>query len=432
MPDIAVVVLDTLRKDSFDRHFDWLPGTRFDETYAPSHYTVPVHAGLFTGQYPSAIGVGAKNERFDCPEPSLVELLRDAGYTTEAFSANGLLTARQNFDRGFDRFDTSWYVELMDDDVFGWSQAAKRLPNGPLRDLRAVVECLRSDCDVVRSLKLGYRQKFADHDGGRQVLSNAREGRYDATNFLFVNLMEAHSPYRSPSEYDMPSASSVDPQTVLEGDVNLSDRRAQYEVAVRWLSDLYRDIFEEIRSEFDYVITLSDHGELFGEHGARAHFHGVYPELVHVPLCVTGLEEENCVTDEPRSLLDVHKTIAELAGVSVESEGVDLRDSPGTRDRFVEYHGFRQLRLESLRERGFSDDEIDVFDTPLVGHVSSDSEYAYQWIDPEGTQLESTDPDDQTLKEYRETVESRISEMTRSSETVSESTREQLRKLGYA
>lgn len=56
-PNIALIVLDTLRKDSFDEHFDWLPGRRFENAWAPSHWTVPVHASLFTGHYPSEVGV---------------------------------------------------------------------------------------------------------------------------------------------------------------------------------------------------------------------------------------------------------------------------------------------------------------------------------------------------------------------------------------
>jgi len=46
---IALVVLDTLRKDSFDEHFDWLEGVRYDNAWSTSHWTHPAHGSLFTG-----------------------------------------------------------------------------------------------------------------------------------------------------------------------------------------------------------------------------------------------------------------------------------------------------------------------------------------------------------------------------------------------
>lgn len=57
--NVATVVLDTLRKDAFERHFEWLSERRFDTVWSPSHLTVPVHGSLFTGCYPSETGVHA-------------------------------------------------------------------------------------------------------------------------------------------------------------------------------------------------------------------------------------------------------------------------------------------------------------------------------------------------------------------------------------
>lgn len=430
MTSVAVIVLDTLRKDSFNNHFDWLPGTRFEQVYSPSHYTVPVHAGLFTGQYPSDVGVSAKHEQFDCEEMSIVEKISEDGNETVGFSANGLLTSDRSFDRGFDRYETSWRVRLMDDDVFGWSRAAREIPPGPLRDVRAVWQCIRSDTATIPSLQLGWRQKFADHDGGRRVLELARSGAFESADFLFVNLMEAHSPYRSPDEYEMPDANSVDPETILQGDADLSTHRARYEIAVEWLSDLYEMIFDEIREDFDYVFTLSDHGELFGEHGARAHFHGVYPELVEVPLCVSGLDERSAVTGEPRSLLDVHRTVASLMDVSTDSVGIDLRESAPDRDCFTEYHGFRAMRLEQLNREGVDQATVEAYDRPLIGHVSVGHEYAYQHIS-EGS-LESTPTTRPELNEWADRVKSAIADHGTVSRDLSDSALNQLRDLGYA
>lgn len=40
-PNIAVVVLDTLRKDSFDNNFEWLNGQKYGNAWSTSHGTIP-------------------------------------------------------------------------------------------------------------------------------------------------------------------------------------------------------------------------------------------------------------------------------------------------------------------------------------------------------------------------------------------------------
>lgn len=56
MGNIALVVLDTLRKDLFDAHFGWMPGERFEHAWSTTHWTAAAHASLFTGLYPSEAG----------------------------------------------------------------------------------------------------------------------------------------------------------------------------------------------------------------------------------------------------------------------------------------------------------------------------------------------------------------------------------------
>jgi len=54
---------------------------------------------------------------------------------------------------------------------------------------------------------------------------------------------------------------------------------------------------------------------LLGEyHGMWNHVDGIYPELTHVPLAISGLKE-NC--DLTVSILDLYTTILELAEVAV-------------------------------------------------------------------------------------------------------------------
>ena len=80
--NVAVVVLDTMRKETFDGNFSWLRsrGVPFDNAWSTSHWTIPAHASLFTGLYASEAGTHAKNRTLLSTEHNLSGHLSEAGY----------------------------------------------------------------------------------------------------------------------------------------------------------------------------------------------------------------------------------------------------------------------------------------------------------------------------------------------------------------
>jgi hypothetical protein len=86
MTRVVLAVLDTLRKDAFDSHFEWPPGLRFENAWSTSHWIVPSHASLFTGRYGSEIGSKVNSKRLNISSPVLSEELSELGVSTRAFS----------------------------------------------------------------------------------------------------------------------------------------------------------------------------------------------------------------------------------------------------------------------------------------------------------------------------------------------------------
>jgi arylsulfatase len=138
-----------------------------------------------------------------------------------------------------------------------------------------------------------------------------------------------------------------DPELVRDG----------YDSAVRYLSDIYQEIFSALEEDFDYIITVSDHGELLGEHhGMWNHVSGIYPELTHVPLVISGLEKEDC--DSTVSILDLYTTILELAGVDNDQDGSQILTSPrDSRTYLAEYRGPFDRSLERAKSEELNIDE---------------------------------------------------------------------------
>ncbi len=95
-PNVLLVVLDTTRADVVSSyrngvrvtpHLDQLAaeGARFTHAFTTDFWTVPTHASLFTGLYPSHHGAIATTLRLSNEVETLAERLGAAGYHTAAF-----------------------------------------------------------------------------------------------------------------------------------------------------------------------------------------------------------------------------------------------------------------------------------------------------------------------------------------------------------
>lgn len=138
-PPVILITLDTTRADhlscyGYDRHtspnLDWLAdeSVLYERAVAPSSWTLPSHAALFTGRFTACHGSRYDPEgplRLDraieapdswevfrarglSPEvPTLAQLLRQAGYATGAAVAGPWLKRIFGLNKGFDYYDDS-------------------------------------------------------------------------------------------------------------------------------------------------------------------------------------------------------------------------------------------------------------------------------------------------------------------------------------
>ena len=112
-PDIIFIVLDTQRADRLGCYGYNKPITPyldafaaqsivFEQAISPAQWTIPSHASLFTGLYPTAHQVTQSNQSLGPDQPHLAEVLRTAGYETIGFCNNPLVGILDNgFKRGF-------------------------------------------------------------------------------------------------------------------------------------------------------------------------------------------------------------------------------------------------------------------------------------------------------------------------------------------
>jgi arylsulfatase A-like enzyme len=388
MNNIALVVLDTVRKDFFDEYFDWIDGLQFHSAYSTANWTGPAHASMFTGEYGSAVGVSSKSRKLDCDRQVLTEKLRQAGYNTRGWSANPNVSSKMDFDRGFGEFKGLNSIRVGGKDILDFDKIRREYDYSSEYRLylRILYEAITSDCSTIGTLQTGmdslldYDLTPTVDDGAATVLRLLEETQFGDREFLFINLMEAHTPYHPPEPYrklsspvEMPFGEAYlgveDPERVKLG----------YESAIEYLSDMYNKMYSELRKDFDYVITLSDHGELLGEHhGMWNHVSGIYPELTHVPLVISG-DDLSGHRDTTVSLLDIYSTILEMADMDDRSSSQRHLLSPSLESEtyVAEYRGPFDTSIRKAKEKDLN---LEKYDRDLFALIEEDY-YGYEDYD---------------------------------------------------
>lgn len=337
-PDIILIVLDTQRADrlgcyGYDRplspNLDKFAqeGALFRQAVAPAQWTIPSHAAMFTGLYPTAHQVTQSDQGLSRDLAHVAELARDAAYETVGFCNNPLVGVLDNgFRRGFDTFYN--YGGAIPNPL----ERPSRWPR-PLAALLAFVYHWllrlsypiqdffgRSDLAFRLSLNAWFTPLWARfaHFKGQNAraaadvcyfLETRERAAPEQPLFLFLNLMETHLPFWPPPAFVDQTAPYLRRDKAAQAIQQRWNREAYRWAAplakplasleAQVLSDLYDaevayqdsylgPLFETLRQRRHAADTLTiivaDHGDGLGEHGYMGHAFVAYEELMHVPL----------------------------------------------------------------------------------------------------------------------------------------------------
>ncbi len=294
---MVLITLDTTRRDrlgcyGYSRktspNLDALAARSvvFDRAVAASSWTLPSHASILTGKFPSSHGADYDPEgplrltqAIEGPEEwaeyrasglsptetTLALLLREQGYRTAAVVGGPWMKRVFGLDRGF---------EIYDDEGIGDV-------NG-----RLASEVTASALGILR--------------------------RTNGPFFLFLNYFDPHGPYEAPSPFG--GSFGVEP-----GD--------RYDEEILYMDHHLGRFFEGMKKDgvFDdsLILVTADHGELLGEHGKMGHGASLFEEEIRVPFLVKypGDEVAPERSGEPVHHVDVLPMILESLGLSPGARG---------------------------------------------------------------------------------------------------------------
>jgi arylsulfatase A-like enzyme len=328
-PNILLIVLDTVRAPSLSLYGYPRPtspnlerlarlGVRFDRAIAPSSWTLPTHATMFTGREPHEHRTNW-GIRLDDTYPTLAEYLGRHGYRTGGFTANVTYTSWQTgLTRGFSHYKDYGFS-------FGeWVRCAS---------IARVV----AGNERVRRI-LGFDDVLG-RQGAPHISRLFLEWVQDSSSrpfFAFLNYYDAHFPYLPPQPFGRrfgleDPARAIRPlriDTWIDTRVPTAQesRRARdaYEGAIAYLDSELGKLFAELerRDLLDHtiVIVTSDHGEEFAEHQVLEHGNSLYLPTLHVPLVLVHSRSlpSGAVIETPVGLRDLPATIVDL--LDLESE----------------------------------------------------------------------------------------------------------------
>ncbi|AFZ73444.1 sulfatase [Natronobacterium gregoryi] len=341
--NVVLIVLDTARACSVgDRTTPTMTGladagTAFDDAFAAAPWTLPSHASMFTGAYPSEHGAHGGHTYLDETLRTLPEAFADAGFQTIGVSNNTWLTEEFGFHRGFDELRKGWQYVQSDSDM-----GAVVRGEDVQEKLQATRTHLFDGNPFVNAVNIFYSELFqptGDDGADRSTtwIANWLAGRTDDRPFfLFCNFIEPHVEYDPPREYAerfLPDETTYEDATTIRqdpraydcGEYHLSEPefaalRGLYRAELAYVDDQLAEIRTALEDAGEWEDTLlvvcGDHGEHIGEHDFFGHQYNLYDTLINVPLVAHG----GPFTDGGRrnelvQLLDLPVTVLEAAGV---------------------------------------------------------------------------------------------------------------------
>jgi arylsulfatase A-like enzyme len=301
-PDVVLVVLDTQRLDRLGCYGYPRPTTPcidrfagdalvFDNYVSSAVWTLPSHASMFTGLFPSEHGSNWNHIWLDDQFITMAEILSGMGYQTFGLSNNIVVSQYTNLVQGFDRFALPQFIATARGNYLQKFLDRVLYPAG------------RVGTWLGKLTGQDQGAKFTNQIASRWLAGRDRSRPF----FLFINYIEPHDPYRPTSPYrelfvnpaDLSQSyrhnwDAVAEYAMMKNDCYSADELKilsdTYDAETRLTDDYLGQFLEILAAETSLdrtlVIITSDHGENLGDHHLLRHSWCVYDTLAHLPLIV--------------------------------------------------------------------------------------------------------------------------------------------------
>ena len=334
-PSVILISIDTVRADhlscygykrnttpNIDRFAQ--ESLRFSRAYAPASWTLPSHASIMTGCYPSMHNAHRSEHtkppyfstKLSDDNITIAEILSAHGYDTAGIIAGTLCKAVFGLGQGFNVYDDNL-------DSAGGERRAHEINELAFAWLN------RRETQLVQ-------QKFLLFNVALPV-------------FLFIHYFDPHQSYMPPAPFDRKypgrddsvifsytgsSAASYNEKEIdllkdvikCTHDLSLKEKNhllALYAGELSFVDDAVGKLIAKLNDlqlfSKGMIIVTSDHGESFGEHHLTTHGIALYDDNLRVPLIIKypSWRKQTGVVQDPISLVDIFPEILRTVSLPV-------------------------------------------------------------------------------------------------------------------
>lgn len=340
--NVIFILADTLRaKEVFEKlnklkFFKRMAneGITYRKAIAPSTWTLPSHASIFTGLLPLEHGVNFVYNRL---KPSLMNLpvvFLKSGYSTACFTNNYLIDHFYGFGYGFERI-----FKIL-------KTPEERLPFKSVSFYQISIDktnfknfSFKKIINTIYYYNLNYFGILQKDKGLSETITKMQNwiSRCKNSFFIFTNLMETHEMYLPFSNHNLMTTAFHFSELIryllevrirhftsrnLIESVNISDISARflrrlYVSEIRYLDKGLKALYDflEDKNVLDntIIVMTSDHGQELYEHKSLGHPMRFYNTILHVPLFIRVPWLDKREIESFVSIKDVAKTITQLA-----------------------------------------------------------------------------------------------------------------------
>ena len=323
LPDVVLIVVDTLRADRLGATRNYVPLTptlqelaetsvNFTEAYSQETFTKPSVASILTSLCPEVHGVNfgiwtpaqlGKSDSLNqevqvdalSPKlPSLPAMMKAAGYTTIAYQTNMQLHTESGFDHGFDQYH--YLGDIAADAVTPKAVSSLENTRGPL------------------FLYVHYMDPHLPYNPPKDAITPF--GPYPEISHSDTEILKAYRDYYADLvAYGFGLKPERDTKPLSQKGRRFV--RYMYDGDVRFLDQQIAALIDAVkkRNPESLIVLTSDHGEEFWEHGSVGHTKTAYRELAHVPMIFSaqGLNAQKIST--PVENIDILPTVASFLGI---------------------------------------------------------------------------------------------------------------------
>jgi len=345
--------MDTFRADHLDLSMNGSTpsmasfakeGVVYKNCTSTSSWTLPSHASLFTGLYPTTHGAhrvklkkiknGKRQKHYYPLVPqniTMAEILKKNGFKNYGIVSNYVYMHHdtgiaQGFDVYDDRSKNVFFRNPLAEELYSFSATTDIAK--ALSKFSGFYE------EIIQSKTKRYRLAENINKSVKRVMKSHLRESPSKPFFLFVNYVDTHSPYSPVKQYrdstKLRDKWLVSPPGWVKSFVSKISKeekdhvRRGYKGEVMYLDSYIGELLSYLKNMGIYdnslVIITSDHGDFLGEHGIIGHRCGLYREVLDVPLIVKyplSDKKTKKIIQTQVQLVDILPTVLNFLGIAI-------------------------------------------------------------------------------------------------------------------